>query len=406
MKKILLVSMIFLCKIIVVNAQNEILEQRISEQGIIRFAEFDMKVKKYALNTFEPEMKKMLGLSQLDELRFVESRKDNTDYEHRTYQQYFNGIKVEDALYKVHAKKGDVTSMNGEFLKVGSISTKPAFTEQEALKKTLEQIGAKKYRWEIKQEEDWIKSVKGTDATFYPKGELIISQIDEKINAFNLCYKFTINAIEPASYNYVYIDAQSGKILKSIPVMHNIAGTAATRYSGSQTIETQSNNNVFRLNDVTRGGGIRTFNMRTAGASYANAAEFTDNDNNWTAGEFNNANFDNAALDVHWGMGKCYDYWSSVHQRNSYDGIGGAIRNYVHGNLALLQNNPQATNDNAFWDGNLRQMVYGDGVTIFNPVVSLDVTAHELGHGVAQTTAQFSINNLQSRALNEGYSDI
>lgn len=406
MKKLLLVSFVFCFKAIGIYAQNEILEQRVSEQGVIKFAEFDIKVKKYALNSFEPEMKKMLVFRQSDELRFVESRKDNTDYEHKTYQQYFNGIKVEDAMYKVHAKKGIVISINGEFLKIESINTKPNLTEQEALKKALEQIGAKKYRWEIKQEENWIKSIKGADATFYPKGELMISQIDEKVNSFNLCYKFIINAIEPASYDYVYIDAQTGKILRKIPVMHNIAGTADTRYSGSQTIETQANNSSFRLNDVTRGGGIQTFNMRTAGASYANATEFIDNDNVWTASEFNNANFDNAALDVHWGIGKCYDYWSSVHQRNSYDGLGGAIRNYVHGDLALLQNNSNATNDNAFWDGNLRQMVYGDGVSLFNPVVSLDVTAHELGHGVAQTTAQFSINDLQARALNEGYSDI
>ena len=36
---------------------------------------------------------------------------------------------------------------------------------------------------------------------------------------------------------------------------------------------------------------------------------FTDNDNHWTAAEYDNINKDNGALDAHWGAMMTYDYF-------------------------------------------------------------------------------------------------
>ena len=60
---------------------------------------------------------------------------------------------------------------------------------------------------------------------------------------------------------------------------------------------------------------------------------------------------------------------------------------------------------NAFWDG--AQMVFGDGDgEIFgNFTGSIDVTGHELTHGVTQYTANLSYEG-QSGALNESISDV
>lgn len=60
---------------------------------------------------------------------------------------------------------------------------------------------------------------------------------------------------------------------------------------------------------------------------------------------------------------------------------------------------------NAFWDGD--EMTFGDGDgTIFTSFVkSLDVVAHELGHGVTQHTAGLVYRD-QSGALNEHFSDV
>jgi Zn-dependent metalloprotease len=43
-----------------------------------------------------------------------------------------------------------------------------------------------------------------------------------------------------------------------------------------------------------------------------------------TAAEYNNVNKD-GALDAHWEP-KTYDYWTSVHGRNSFDNAGAAIK--------------------------------------------------------------------------------
>ncbi len=54
-------------------------------------------------------------------------------------------------------------------------------------------------------------------------------------------------------------------------------------------------------------------------------------------------------------------------------------------------------------------MVYGDGSGRnndgFDPLVSLDICAHEIGHGVCQSTANL-VYQRESGALNEGFSDI
>ncbi|GFO49667.1 hemagglutinin/protease [Plakobranchus ocellatus] len=41
--------------------------------------------------------------------------------------------------------------------------------------------------------------------------------------------------------------------------------------------------------------------------------------------------------------------------------------------------------DNAFWDG--RDMYFGDGCSTFYPLVSQDVIAHELAHGITSTNS-------------------
>ena len=176
--------------------------------------------------------------------------------------------------------------------------------------------------------------------------------------------------------------------------MKDIAAPFAARYSGTRTVETDANpSGGFRLRDMARGGGIITLNSQRR-FSTAGAVDFVDNDNNWTAAEYNNANFDNAAGDAQFGAEATFDYWRNVHGRNSWDNAGGQLRNYVHYGQGY---------DNARWDGS--QMLYGDGSAKFRPLTSLDVTAHEIGHGVCQATASLVYDG-ESGALNEGFSDI
>ncbi len=181
---------------------------------------------------------------------------------------------------------------------------------------------------------------------------------------------------------------------------------------------------VFILKDDTRGGGIETYDMNGVGGLpisvptlQSQALAFVDKNNNWineaaagtnedhVRGTTSNgtngadeASNDDYALDAHWGAEMVYDYWKNVHNRLSYDNLNSAIKSYVHYGPAY---------DNAFWNGSV--MTYGDGsgtvAAGFRPLTSLDVCAHEIGHGICSFTSDL-VYESESGAMNEGLSDI
>ncbi len=95
-------------------------------------------------------------------------------------------------------------------------------------------------------------------------------------------------------------------------------------------------------------------------------------------------------------LGATFEFYLSAYQRDSIDGAGLPMISTVHYGQSY---------DNAFWNGS--QMVYGDGDgTLFvNFTGPLDVTGHELTHGVTQYTAALDYYG-QSGALNESVSDV
>jgi pseudolysin/vibriolysin len=59
--------------------------------------------------------------------------------------------------------------------------------------------------------------------------------------------------------------------------------------------------------------------------------------------------------------------------------------------------------ENAFWDGT--GMTFGDGASTFYPLVSLDVSAHEVSHGYTEQNSGLEYDG-QSGGMNEAFSDI
>jgi len=370
-------------------------------------------------------LRQELGLRAADDLRALRTETDDLGQRHERFQQYYNGVKVEHGQYTVHRDAG---VLSGEFKPVpASLSTKPVLSAAAALRYGLAAVGAQRYMWDDAAEEAGLKREQGNPAaTYRPSGELVI--VEDYRNAaasqrpLVLAWKFNIYAQQPESRAWVYVDARTGAVVLQdaiikhakglVPVGAAIAhakpvakpagarrvatpatGTFATRYLGSQQVATDLLNGTYRLRDYTRAAGIETYNLRN-GTNLNAGTDFTDNDNNWTAAEFNNTAKDNAALDAHFGSTKVYDYWMTMHGRDSWDGLGSKLVNYVH----------FSTNyDNANWNGTA--MRYGDGATLFRPLTALDVCAHETGHGVCQATAGLVYLN-ESGALNEGFSDI
>lgn len=59
--------------------------------------------------------------------------------------------------------------------------------------------------------------------------------------------------------------------------------------------------------------------------------------------------------------------------------------------------------ENAFWDGT--SMTFGDGASTFYPLVSLDVSSHEISHGFTENNSGL-LYFAQSGGMNEAYSDM
>lgn len=90
------------------------------------------------------------------------------------------------------------------------------------------------------------------------------------------------------------------------------------------------------------------------------------------------------------------DYVQKELNRNSIDNLGMNLVLNVHFGTNYM---------NAFWDGDEMTFGDGDGVIFTSFARSLDVTAHELGHGITQFTANLDYFS-QSGALNEHFSDV
>jgi hypothetical protein len=75
-----------------------------------------------------------------------------------------------------------------------------------------------------------------------------------------------------------------------------------------------------------------------------------------------------------------------------------AINSYVHFGF-------QGSADNCFWNSDYDILCFGDGYYKYNPLVSLDIVAHETGHGIMKYTGVFQSIH-ENRSLNEGFSDI
>jgi bacillolysin len=379
--------------------------KELDEKGMPSLIELNVQGAAYRLSDAKAALREQLQLASTDQLSLLKTETDELGFVHEKYQQFYKGIKVEHGTYSVHARQGRVEVLNGHFEKISGLSTTPTLDAAAALSRALAFVGARTYMWQDAAEEAGLRQQENNAAaTYAPQGELVVvenqrSTSPQRAGKPVLAWKFNVYAKAPLSRAFIYVDAHTGEVvLKDDIIKHAAAtGTFATKYSGTKTATTDSFNGTFRLRDVSRGGGIQTYNCKK-GSSYTAAVDFTDADNSWT--EYNNANFDNAALDAHYGAQSTYDYFKNIHNRNSYNNAGATIRNYVH-----FDNTPGdgVGYENAFWDGT--RMTYGDGATRFDPLTSLDVAAHEIGHAVCSSSANLTYAN-ESGALNEGFSDI
>ncbi len=325
--------------------------------------------------------------------KYTEGKKGSQHYK---YQQYFGPYKVEGAELILNLQNKKTKSLYGKYFPQLTIDLNYSIQSAQALNIALSSFPNATFMWEIPQEENELKHIKGKKlASYYPHPELLLISTHDSCRSsdFRLAYKIDVYAYAPHSRQWIYVDANTGKIIKQEEQICTVdrMGIAHTKYSGIQNIMCDSvENDTFILFDHTRGNGIHTIDVRIIGLD--STREFSDTDNIW-----NNVNAakDEIATDVHWGSEMTYDYYKIFHDRKSYDDGDGMIFSKVHVGKNYV---------NAFWNGVSAN--YGDGDSKnYSALTSIEICAHELTHGVTGNSASLIYRN-ESGALNESYSDI
>lgn len=342
-------------------------------------------------------LREKLELKAIEDLRIIEVEKDKIGFTHQKFQHYYEGIKVFGSQYTVHSIAGKIAHLSGNYARVQTVDLNPDLSSDAALEEARMSIEATKVIWD-------------EDISKKPTGELMIFDAATTGDEARLVYKFEVIALKPYQRYDVFVDAKTGGILKKYSKIHfaDAVGTAATRYSGSQSIHADSYSGGYRLRDYSRGNGIISWDATTATSVNfstgvpVGSSDYTDGNNNWTASEFDNSDKDDAGLEAHFGAAATYDFFYSNFGRDSYNGSGAIINSHVNTDIEDIYGYPAGYNDNAFWNGYV--MVYGKGGSL-DPLTTIDITAHEIGHAFMEYTAGM-VYEKEAGAMNESFSDI
>jgi Zn-dependent metalloprotease len=183
-------------------------------------------------------------------------------------------------------------------------------------------------------------------------------------------------------------------------------GTGNSLFAGKVPLTTtRTAARSYLLKDPTRWGTETRDATGQELENFARGRKFTSATNKWGNGTV--ANRASAAVDAQYGITKTLDFYKKAFGRKGIANNSKGARAMVHfGNKV----------GNAFWDPACGCMLYGDGDgdMIKKPLVVLDVTGHELTHGVVDATARLEPTRVDAEgnqygeagSLNESLADI
>ena len=166
-------SFIFILLIITTNllAQKSRPEIRKEHPALIQLNKDQLVPKSQNLILFQ----QVFNMTPADEMRSMGSYTDNIGQVHEKFQQYYNGIKVDGAIYTLHYTAGKITHMSGNFQDIQNLNVTPKIDAQAGLSNAMGHIGATQYMWQVggnaaddHNHNDYVK----------PQGELVILSIE------------------------------------------------------------------------------------------------------------------------------------------------------------------------------------------------------------------------------------
>lgn len=323
----------------------------------------------------------LVGLGAGNELVLVKEFAGKNGEVTRRFQQMYMGVPVigDHAILSFN-KHGQVKRAHGAAVyDIASDvkTTKPSLMEAVAVDKAVKQhqllMGTSQHEVQ------------------HNKSSRLVIWLDENSTA-HLAYEVTyVTYGKTPSRPYKIVDAHSGEILHSFD---NLQHANATGPGGNVKTGKYNYGTDFGHLDVSQSGNtctmsntnVRTINLnhRTSGSA---AHSFTCPEN--TVKEINGAY--SPLNDAH--------YFGNVVFNMYNDWVGTAPLTFQLKMRVHYSNNYE----NAFWDGSA--MTFGDGQNTFYPLVSLDVSAHEVSHGFTEQNSGL-IYSGKSGGLNEAFSDM
>jgi bacillolysin len=316
-----------------------------------------------------------------EEMRYKTLGVDRKSNLHVRFQQMYKNLPVFGRELVVHIDKdGVVRGINGKLAPGIKLPDKTRITAQKAVEAVLKD-DANNRRDRIQREPTLLVYVGGDDKP-YLAWHVTVEGMDKALDG----------SPTPAKWEY-FVDSQTGKIIwryNNEQTHTSTTGAGTGKYSGAVTLNTTHDHGSgnYLLEDGATGSTARVI-THDANNGWPPADVSQDADNNWNAAD------QGPEVDCHLYTRMVFDYYFTMHGRNSYDDAGADMHIYAH----------CGTNwKNASWNGDYVKVGDGDGVEKDN-YCALDVIAHEWTHAVVEYTAGLIYSD-QSGALNESLCDV
>lgn len=304
---------------------------------------------------------------------------DQLGYTHVRAQQYVNGLPVYGGEVIVHL------TANGALHYVSDSSIEPKLSKTPVLAVPL---------LEDKARNDVFFRLGYSPASIYKSQRMIVRYAGRDHVAQIVEFPSTV-ARGTRTAPIAFVDAGTGEIFARSDAIDSASGTSI--YEGTVTLPQclVFNNATYLENTFYKFGAFDGLHQEFGGARFASPT-----------GSFTSTN-QRAGVDLYLNAFRTVLYFLSAHGYFIVDGSGGPGSYFsINGVKINTLRAHDVVANNAFWDPQLNLATFGDGtLPDFGPLVSTDVVAHELTHGVIHATS--NLGNLdQTVALEESIADV
>ncbi|MBK9455434.1 MAG: M4 family metallopeptidase [Bacteroidetes bacterium] len=377
------------------------------------------KEAEYTAETVFTAAPDLLGISNRDELKLMKVNTDKAGNKHFKFAQFYNGVRVEGVEHMSHERNGKLHLINGNFIPGLNINTTAMVSETDAIEKVLAANPAQIYLWEDEQAEQSFKKKKNdANATLYPTPELLIAKINPKgpetADNYTLVYRMYVFAKVPDIAKYVYVNANTGEILRERSLEHSCNSTTVeTTFNGAQLMYTDFRDETctygtdgfdyYSVNDCNAGSEIRSNYRNDDGDDDL----VCDSDNDWAWVEFSGSGL--MTMTSLWAVSEAFKYYDIVHGHESFDGTDGLID--LFSNKVYTNDADEEYCTNANFTSILDNIYFGAGNDCIPGTTddynTLDIAGHEFMHGIIEYAHFDALDYYaESGALNESFADI